>query len=108
MCFISMILQRSPDLKEVGNVKRWSKQRILEWKEKKYEMLNSRTIICAEAYMNRKRGGINTKERARAFSSLICRSKIREDIRYIYERESGGIMLPGDVDSKQGISLQRH
>ena len=64
----------------------------------KFEMLNSSTIICAEAYVNRKRGGFNTKERGKAFSSLICRGEIREGIRYICERESGGIMLPGDLD----------
>ena len=102
MCFMSMILHRSPDLKGVGNIKRRIKQRILDWNDKKYEMLNSSTIICAEAYMNRKRGGLNTEERAKAFSSLICRGKIREDIRYICEQESGGIMLLGDVDSKTG------
>ena len=78
------------------------KKRILDRKEKKYEMLNSSTIIYAEAYMNRKRGGLNAKERAKAFFSLICMGEIREGIRYICEGESGGIMLPGDVDSKTG------
>ena len=51
-CFISMILQRSPDLKRWGgNIKRRIKRRILEWEE----MLNLSTIICAEVYFNRKR-----------------------------------------------------
>ena len=98
MCFMSMILQRSTDLKGAENIKRRIKQNILDWNEKKHKMLNSSTIICVEACMNRKRGGINTKERAIAFSSLICRGEIREGIRYTCERESGGIMLPGDVD----------
>ena len=98
MCFMSMILQRSTDLKGAENIKRRIKQNILDWNEKKHKMLNSSTIICVEVCMNRKRGGINTKERAIAFSSLICRGEIREGIRYICERESDGIMLPGDVD----------
>ena len=58
-------------LKGVGNIKRKLKQRILEWEKNKFEMLNSSTIICAETYVNRKRGGLNTKERGKAFSSLI-------------------------------------
>ena len=39
ICFMSMILQRSPDLKGAGNIKRRIKQRILDWNDKKYEML---------------------------------------------------------------------
>ena len=52
--------------------------------------------------MNRKRGGINTQERTNAFSSLIRKGKIREGVRFICERESGGIMQRGDIDSKIG------
>ena len=52
--------------------------------------------------MNRKRGGLDTKEKVNAFSCLICRRKIREALRYICERESDEIMLPGDVDLKTG------
>ena len=72
----------------------------------KFEMLNSSTIFCAETYLNCKRRSINTKERAKAFSSLICRGKIREGIHYICERESGGIMLLGDVDLRTGALVK--
>ena len=73
MCLVSMILQITPDLKGTGNIKRKLKQRILEWEEKTFDILNSSTIICTEVCMNRKRGGFNTKERVKSFSSLICR-----------------------------------
>ena len=107
MCFVSMILQRSPDFKGVSNIKRRIRQRILEWEEKKLEKLISSTIICAEAYLNRKRGGLDTKERAQLFSFLIYRGEIREAIRVICERETGGIMLPGDVDLKTGDLVKK-
>ena len=50
-CFMSMTLQRSSELKGVGNIKRNIKrnikQRILEWDENNFEILNSSTIIYA-------------------------------------------------------------
>ena len=65
-------------------------------------MLNSSTAICGETYPNRKRGGLNTKERANTFSLLICSGEVGEAIRYIYERDTCEIILPGDVDEKTG------
>ena len=54
LCFISMVLQTSSDIKGTANVKRRSKQRIVEWNEGKFDMLGSSTIMCAEAQMSRK------------------------------------------------------
>ena len=52
--------------------------------------------------MNRKKGNITIKERAKIFSSLICRGRFRVAIRYTSEREKSGILMPGDVDEKSG------
>lgn len=60
--FISVILQTFPD------VKRTFKQRLVDWVEKKYQMLASSAVQCTEAQMNRKRGIITIKERAKTFS----------------------------------------
>ena len=48
------------------------------------------TIICSETYSNRKEECLNTKKRAKAFSSRIYRGEIREGIRYINERDICG------------------
>ena len=39
--------------------------------------------------MGRKKGSMKVKEKAKVFSSLICRGKIRAVIRYTCEREKG-------------------
>ena len=102
LCFMSTILQTSPDVKGSVNIRKRITQRLLDWENKKYLMLISSTVLCAEAQMNRKRGVLTIKERAKIFSSLICRGKLRAAIRYASEREKGGILMPGDVDEKSG------
>lgn len=42
------------------------------------------------------------KEKVKVFSSLICRGKIRAAVRYVCDREIGGISIPGDIDEKIG------
>ena len=49
ICFISMVLQTSSDIKGAANVKRRIKQRLVEWNEGKFDMLGSSTIMCVEA-----------------------------------------------------------
>ena len=102
LCFKSMVLQTSSDIKGTANVKRRIKQRIVEWNEGKFDMLGSSTIMCAEAQMSRKQNELNEKERDKVFSCMISRGKIRAAIRYVSEREKGGILMPGDTDEKTG------
>ena len=83
------------------NIKRKIKQRMFEWEEKS-GILHSSTVICAEVYLNHKRKSLNTKERVKALYSLIWGGEVRTAIRYVSERETGEIMLPGNVDGKTG------
>ena len=62
--------------------------------------------MCAEAQMSKKQNGLNEKERVKVFSRMICRGKIRAAIRYICEREKGGILMPGDTDEKTGDLIE--
>ena len=100
--FMSMILQTSPDVKGTSNIRKGIKNRIANWIDKKFQVLASSTVLCAEAQMNRIRGIVTIKERAKIFSALICRGKMRAAIRYAGEREKGGILMPGDVGEKTG------
>ena len=49
LCFISMILQTSSDIKGTANVKRRIKERFAEWNEGKFDMRGLSTIMYAEA-----------------------------------------------------------
>ena len=58
--------------------------------------------MCAEAQMSRNKDGLSQKKRAKLYSRMICRRKIRAVIRYICERVKGGILMPRDTDEKTG------
>ena len=45
-------------------------------------MLTSSTILCAAANMRRKKGKANVDAIAKVFTSLVCRGKIRSEIRW--------------------------
>ena len=55
--------------------------------------------------MGKKQGKATVKERAKVFNSLLCRGNVRAAIRYISEREKGGIFLPGNTDDKTGEEI---
>ena len=69
------------------------------WILKEQHMLNGGR---AEAQMSKKQNELNEKERDKVFSRMISRGKIRAAIRYISEREKGGILMPGDTNEKTG------
>ena len=61
LCFMSMVLQIYLVVKGDSNIQRRIKQRLVDWVDKKYQMLGS-TVLCAEAQMNRKRENIIIKQ----------------------------------------------
>ena len=44
-----MTLHVSPDIKRFTHVRRRIKQRLVEWKERKFQMLALSTVTCEEA-----------------------------------------------------------
>ena len=103
LCFMSMILQVSHNIKRAANVRRRLKEKMIEWEESKYQLLTSSIGICTEAKTNSEKEPIKIKERAKIFSSLIRRGGgIRAAVRYACERENGGIIIPGDTYEKTG------
>ena len=106
LCFLAVMLQRSPDVRGASNVRARIKQRLKEWTEGKFQMLVSSAEMCAKCFMNRRRGVSTTNERAKVFSNLACRGKLRAVIRCICDTEKGGVLMPDDVDDKSGEKVR--
>ena len=45
---------------------------------------------------------MDAKDRAKVFSTMMCRGKISAAVRYISEKEKGRVLLPSDIDEKSG------
>ena len=100
LCFIVSMLQVTLDIKGTEKVRYRIIQYITKWKVGKYQILISSTVLCALANLRCKRRQISIKERVKVFSSLVCRSKVRAAIRYVCERDKGGVLMLGDKDTK--------
>ena len=61
-----------------------------------------------EAMMGRKQENLDAKERAKVFSTMLCRGEISAAVRYISEREKGRVLLPGDIDKKSGDDVSSY
>ena len=67
LCFMSVTLQTSPDIKGATHMNNRIKQRLGEWEKEKYQMIVSNTVMCAEAHKGRKNGTMKVTERAKLF-----------------------------------------
>ena len=54
LCYVSTMLQQSPDAKGTPSIRQRIKTRLQDWKEGKHNVLISSTIISAEVLMKRK------------------------------------------------------
>ena len=99
LCFIAIMLKVAPDVKGTPNIRRRIKQRLLEWEQGKFQMLTSNTILCAAAYTRRKKGKANVYGISKVFTSLACRGQIRSAIMHACERDKGGMLMPGDIET---------
>ena len=45
-------------------------------------------------YLRKSRGSQTTEERHRTFSNLVLKGKLRESVRFVCDREKGGVLQP--------------
>ena len=102
LCYIASILQKSENIKGASIIKKRIQNRIDAWNDEKFSALSSSAVKDAEAMMGRKQENLDAKERAKVFSTMLCRRKISAAVRYISMREKGRVLLPGDIDEKSG------
>ena len=96
--FIASVLQKSENIKGASIFNKWIQNRTNAWNEEKFSALSSSVVKCVEAMMGRKQENLDAKERAKVFSTMLCRGKISAAVRYISEREKGRVLLPSDID----------
>jgi hypothetical protein len=59
-----------------------------------------------EAYLSHKQGTTTPEQRTKTFHQKVLRGNLRGAVRYITEREKGGILYPDDIDEKSGDTIQ--
>ncbi len=103
--FQMVILQKSKEVKTSGAIRRQLTMRMDSWEAKKFEMLVQDTERTALAQLARVRGVETQEQRAKTFARLVLQGKLRSAVRWLTDREKGGVLLPDDVDEKTGESV---
>ena len=102
LCFQTVILTRDRKVKKACDIKRRLVSRMLAWTEGKYTSLIADTIGTLQKNLSHLQGDTTQDHRARVFNHLVLKGEIRRAVRYLTDRESGGVLFPQDIDDKTG------
>ena len=102
LVFTMVVLQRTPAVKRATDIRARLQSRMDAWEEGKFDMLVQSTVRTAESYLSLARGQETQEQRAKRFNDLVLAGKLRSAVRYITEREAGGVLMPDEVDGKSG------
>ena len=100
--FITVILQRSRDIKKSRDIRRRIERRLTEWSQGLFDMLLEDTVRTNLSLIKQKRNGMSDDEVAKQYTSLLLKGKVRQAVRFATERDKGGIFDRDDLDSKTG------
>jgi hypothetical protein len=105
LVFQMVILQRSKEVSGAGNIKRRLTRRMDAWEKGKFDMLVQDTERTALAQLAKARGDSTPEQRAKTYARLVLQGKLRAAVRWITEREMGGILQPDERDAKTGDTV---
>jgi hypothetical protein len=105
--FSLVILQRSRNVRQSKDIRARISRRMDAWEEGKFDMLVQDTERAMTTYLSTKQGHVTEEQRAKIFHRRMLRGDTRGAVRYITEREKGGVLQPGDIDEKSGLSVAK-
>ena len=94
--FQTVILKRAQHITASHAIRRRTEKRIDAWREGKHATMVENTLhMCAEYFTVAQRKE-TAEHRAQTFHSLVLRGKLQTGVRWITERETGGVLQPGE------------
>ena len=100
-----MILQRARHNTASHAIRRRIAKRLDAWGEGKHTILVGDTLRSCKEYLTAARREETAEHRAQTYHSLVLRGKVRSTVRWITERETGGVLQPGERCKKTGDRL---
>jgi hypothetical protein len=88
-----------------SDIKKRLEWRMDAWAEGKYLMLVQGNESTLELNLHKKQGPETPDQQAKTFHQKVLKSDLRGAMRYLTEREKGGVLLPDDVCSKIGLRV---
>jgi hypothetical protein len=105
--FQMVVLQRTRDVRCSRGIRRWIAWRMDAWEEGNFAMLVQDTERTMAANLTHKQGITMEEQRAKTFHGKMLRGDVCGSVRYLTEREKGGILLPGEINEKLGDEVSK-
>ena len=98
--FQKVILKRARHVTVYHAIRHRIDKRLDAWGEGKHAMLVEDTLRSCEEYLTVNRREETAEHRAQTYHSLVLRGKLRLAVRWIMERDTGGVLKPGERCTK--------
>ena len=99
VCFPTLILQKDKNVKKTCEIRKLLKRRLQMWKDGLFLELIREAEQC-DRNLPKSSGKMNEEREAKIFSDLILQGRLREAVRFITDRQGGGVMDPNDDAGK--------
>ena len=102
LIFQIVILQKTKDVKGNAAIGRRISRRLDQWERGEFGSLVRTTENTAFASISTIRGKDDDVQIANVYTKLVLEGKLRAAVRYVTDREGGGLLQPTDTDEKSG------
>ena len=94
LVFCLAMLQKKPGITQSSDIQKCLKHRLEEWKSDKHKALVETTERLMLAAMKNSQGGTTQEERLKKYNQLMLLGNPRSAVRYLTDREGGGVLEP--------------
>ena len=75
------------------------------WKRGEYQCIVEDTLRAMKSSLSTARGATTSEQQAKVFDAKVKGGNIRAAVRYITDREGGGVLAPDEIDDKSGKTV---
>ena len=95
ICFPTLMLQKDKHVKKTNEIRQLLKRRLKLWKAGLFLELVREAEQC-DRNLPKSSGEMTSEKESKIFSDLILQGRLREAVRFITDRQGGGVMDPHD------------
>lgn len=104
--FQIVILQRTKGVSNLSDIRKRIVQRMDAWDNGQIKMLVETAERDMRGYLQTKRGGLSPEQRLKKFNQRVISGDLRGAIKFLSETEEGGVLMPDEIDSKSGDTVE--
>ena len=106
LVFCLAMLQKKPGVTQSSDIQKCLRHRLEEWKADKHKALVENTERLMQSAMSTSQGGTTQEERLKKYNQLMLLGNPRAAVRYLTDREGGGVLEPHTPSGKDDQTVE--